>query len=91
MHKENYEQYDSKNISDLTMEKNPGEINEKDIVIQPNDLSVAPQQVTGNQEQPVQIAGNNQYPVIQESNYETLDESVWETLVNLLEIKFLFF
>lgn len=89
MHKDNYNPYDSKNVSDLTMEKNSHQ--NKDVVIQPNDLGVAPQQITGGHEQPVNIAGSNdnnahnahnEHPVIQESNFETLDESVCDTLVN---------
>lgn len=96
MHKDNYDPYDSKNVSDLTMEKNSHQ--NKDIVIQPNDLGVAPQQITGGQEQPVNIAVSNdnnsqnapnEHPVIQESNFETLDESVCDTLVNFYLIKFL--
>ncbi len=81
MNRENYDQYESKNMSDIDLEKNNPGLPSRIDIASDQDQTGVPNQVNSTQGQNKNPVVNNDLPIIQDSKLETLDESVWETMV----------
>jgi hypothetical protein len=81
MNRENYDQYESKNMSNIDLEKNNPGLPSRIDIASDQDQTGVPNQVNSTQGQNQNPVVNNDLPIIQDLKIETLDESVWETMV----------